>query len=157
MSNQEHLKLSIFDFNFLEFLRLHYNDFIVFATGSWDYTTHTGSYHYTTHYKGRAISRFSELHNLKSPDVAMLLAIKDACEHIRVEEKNIFFITPTQLGFHIAERGKGANRGLVEEIIYICNLKALNINTLAISGGSDFFKAITTRYLEKTSSTSKNN
>jgi len=157
MLNQEHSKLRVNDFNLSEFLRLHYNDFIVFATGSWDYTTHTGSYHYTTLYRGRAISRFSELHNLKSPDVAMLLAIKDACEHIRIEEKNIFFITPTQLGFHIAERGKGANRGLVEEIIYICNLKALNINTLAISGGRDLFKTITTKYLEKTPSITKNN
>lgn len=153
MSNQEHLKIHISEFNFTEFLHSHHDDFVIFASGSCDYTNHVGSYQYTTFYQRKFISRFSELHNLKSPDVAMLLAVKDACEHIGDHTKNIFIVSPTRLGFHMAKKGKGANVDLVNEIMDICNQKALKINTLAIPGGSELFKEIRKKFPPKAAST----
>jgi len=142
METKKHLKTQINEFSFSDYLQIHAKDFVVFVSGSWDHTTHTGAYYYTTHYEGKAKSRRYDLQNLKSSNVAMLLGIKDACEHIRIAEKEIFIVVPTELGFLKAEKGKGVNSDLIKEIIDICKQKQLSLNTLAVLNGGDFIKNV---------------
>ncbi len=138
----KHLRIHANEFCFSDYLQTHAKDFVVFASGSWDYITHTGAYYYTTYYEGKARSRYSDLQKLKSSNVAMLLAIKDACEHIRVAEKEIFIVVPTELGFLKAEKGKGINSALIKEITDICVQKQLSLNTLTVFNGGDQIKRI---------------
>jgi len=70
----KHLRIHANEFCFSDYLQTHAKDFVVFASGSWDYITHTGAYYYTTHYEGKAKSRRYDLQNLKSSNVASVFS-----------------------------------------------------------------------------------
>lgn len=83
-------KIPVNQFDFQNFLNQHRNEFVVLVTGSWDYITHTGSYTYQTNYCGKSIIRTKQLKDLKSSNLAMLLAIEDACLQIKLKRYRCF-------------------------------------------------------------------
>ena len=123
---------NVTEFKCDSFVKENENDFVVFVTGSCDYNTHKGSFKYQTNYKGRAIAREEKLDYVKSSNVAMLLAIKDALQKIKLENENVWIIAPTKLGFTRAQ--KSANAQLVSDIREICESKRLKIQVKEIEG-----------------------
>lgn len=133
-------KISVNQFDFQNFLNQHRNEFVVLVTGSWDYITHTGSYTYQTNYCGKSIIRTKQLKDLKSSNLAMLLAVEDACSQIKLRDIDIYILSPAELGFRKGVSGKGANRETVQRIFEICSEKYMNFHSIVLLGGGDAVK-----------------
>lgn len=70
----------------------------------------------------------------------MLEAILDACQQIKLQDKQLFVLSPTQLGFKKAERGNGPNADIIKQILGVCREKNIEICTIYISYGGDFIR-----------------
>lgn len=144
-----HQKYCVEKFDYKKFLDDHWGDVVVFVTGSWVYTSHTGSYSYWVKYQNQWTSWKKELKDLKSPNVAMLLAVEHICRKLKHNDIDVYIVSPTELGFKRGERNKGANVALVQEIYTICKDKNLRLHSATVVGGGEFLKCWIERRLRK--------
>lgn len=134
-------KVELKDFNIYEFIQEHKKDLITVVTGSWYPENHTGSYLYRTIYENRITKlRQKDFESIKSSNRVMLEAILDACQQIKLQDKQLFVLSPTQLGFKKAERGNGPNADIIKQILGVCREKNIEICTIYISYGGDFIR-----------------
>ncbi len=134
-------KVELKDFNIYEFLQEHKKDLITVVTGSWYPENHTGSYLYRTIYENRITKlRQKDFESIKSSNRVMLEAILDACQQIKLQDKQLFVLSPTQLGFKKAERGNSPNADIIKQILGVCREKNIEICTIYISCGGDFIR-----------------
>ncbi len=134
-------KVELKDFNIYEFLQEHKKDLITVVTGSWYPENDTGSYLYRTIYENRITKlRQKDFESIKSSNRVMLEAILDACQQIKLQDKQLFVLSPTQLGFKKAERGNGPNADIIKQILGVCREKNIEICTIYISYGGEFIR-----------------
>lgn len=135
-----HRKIQMADFFLTDFLREHKEDIVIILTGKWKFEIKEGRWRCQTFYQGKYITREKKFTNLKSPNVAMLLGAIACCEHIKLKNKKVYFLVPTELGFLSAAKGKGVNCPYIDQLYQICNEKNLEIHSLAVLNGGYFFQ-----------------
>lgn len=130
------------DFDAAAFVQTHSNSYVVFITGGWNYTTNEAYYQCLLcyGYHRKRIERNFEI--LRSPNVAMLHGVIDACSLLKKENTDLLLITPTALGFKKGAKGKGVNASLVQEVLQICEKKKIKVQDLALQNGGQLIRDI---------------
>lgn len=70
----------------------------------------------------------------------MIYAITNAINKIKILQKDVYIITPTELGFKQAQKGKGINYSYIEPIYKLSQEKKLDLNFLCIINGGNRIK-----------------
>lgn len=133
-----HTKIELSEFSFTDFAHEHRDDLIVIVGGSWYYETHTGEYEYQTRLGDlHSSTRKGSLKISSSSNHAMLEGVWAAIERIKLQNKRVFVLSPTPLGF---KRRKGPNEELITRIFDACAQKNLDLHSIAISNGGQFIR-----------------
>ncbi len=140
-----YIEMECSDFDYQSFLTEHFTDFVIIVSGSWKYEDEMGSYKHRTIYGNRSTAiRERRFAQIKSPNMAMLEAVLDACERIQIDGKQIFVLSPTPLGFRSAEKRKGVNEMFIQKIFQVCSEKNLVLNALSLHNGGEFVRDLLT-------------
>ena len=135
-----HTKIELSEFNFTSFMHEHMHDLVIIVGGSWYYESHAGSYEYQTRLGVRkSATRRGNLAISSSSNHAMLEAVLAAIKRIQLQNKTIFVLSPTPLGF---KKRKGPNEHIINLIFDLCTEKELVLNSLAINNGGQLIRNI---------------
>jgi hypothetical protein len=133
-----HTKIEFSEFHYEDFSREHSDDLIVIVGGSWYYESHTGEYEYQTRLGDlHSPTRKGKLSFSSSSNHAMLEGVLAAIERIKLDNRSIYVLSPTPLGF---KKRKGPNVELINSIFDACAQKKLDFHSIGISNGGQLIR-----------------
>lgn len=140
-----HTKIELSEFHYEDFCCEHCDDLIVIVGGSWYYETHTGEYEYQTRLGNlHSPTRNGKLAVSSSSNHAMLVGVLAAIERIKLDNRSVYVLSPTPLGF---KKRKGPNEELITRIFNACAQKNLDLHSIAISNGGQLIRCLLDKQL----------
>lgn len=133
-----HTKIELSEFSFTDFAHEHHGDLIVIVGGSWYHETRTGEYEFQTRLGDlHSPTRKGSLKISSSSTHAMLEGVLAAVERIKLQNKRVFVLSPTPLGF---KKRKGPNEELITRILNSSAQKNLDLHSIAIHNGGQLIR-----------------
>jgi len=124
------------------FVAAYPDNYIIFMTGGWDYTTKHAYYKGLLCYGSHRKKIEKQMSNIGSPNVAMLIGTVEACNMLKKQGTILYLVTPTPLGFKIGKKGKGPNVELVQEVLRICGEKMIVLNDIDLHLGGELIRDV---------------